>query len=160
MNKKGFSLLELMIVLAVATVGATLAFPSFIAWKNKSAVREEARNLHATLRRVQMEAIQTGCRFAVVFDLGNKEYSVVRRNWGNCTGETRTPHTIEDNVDFTIVHMPNDMIDYEQSGMLEADYVSSLTSSTDGYPVKVRFGNEDLVLGVDVSHTGAVRVRR
>ncbi len=160
MNKRGFSLLELMIVLAVAAVGATLAFPSFIAWKNKAAVREEARNLHATLRQVQMEAIQTGCRFAVVFDLVDKEYSVVRRNWGNCTGETRSPHTIEGNVDFAIVHMPNDMIDYDQSGMLEANYVNSLTSSTDGYPVKVRFGNGDLILGVDVSHTGSVRIRR
>jgi type IV fimbrial biogenesis protein FimT len=60
--KRGFTLTELCVVLAVMAIVATFAMPSFFAWQLRDQVDARARALLSTLSLARAEAIRRGAR--------------------------------------------------------------------------------------------------
>ena len=68
MNKNaGFTMLELMIVIAIMAIGAVIAVPNMIQWKSESNLRGSANNLRADLNMAKMLAVRENALVVVNF---------------------------------------------------------------------------------------------
>ena len=67
-NKMGFTLMELMVVLAIFTVVASLGVPSFIGWRDKAKLRDGASLLRGDLERAKLRAMKENDFVAVIFN--------------------------------------------------------------------------------------------
>ncbi len=65
-NQRGFTLIELIVTLAIAAVMLTLAAPSFLAFKRNSELISQANGLVAALNTARTEAMKRGLGAMVV----------------------------------------------------------------------------------------------
>jgi general secretion pathway protein H len=71
--KKGFTLIELIVVLTVLGLGIILAYPSFGRMTRGVELKAAAKKVSAILRYYRSEAVQKGRAFQVVFDMDTRE---------------------------------------------------------------------------------------
>ena len=69
MNKKGVTLLELIIVMVIIGIGAVLFIPNISGWQRSYNLRRAARDIASTMRTAQMRAISTNMQYQVSFTL-------------------------------------------------------------------------------------------
>ena len=67
-KNSGFSLIELVIVIAVIAIIASFAVPSFISWRNKAQLGQAARDLYGNFQKAKMEAARSNRNCAVSFN--------------------------------------------------------------------------------------------
>jgi prepilin-type N-terminal cleavage/methylation domain-containing protein len=84
MNKKGVTLIELIIVFAIIAIGAVLAVPNFGPWLANYRLRTATRDITSTLRTAQMRAVSNNSDYGVFFTegIGNAASYVLQRNTG------------------------------------------------------------------------------
>lgn len=66
-SNKGFSVIELVIAIAVVAILASVALPSFISWQRSHRLRGAATNLMADLEAAKMRAVRENSFVAVLF---------------------------------------------------------------------------------------------
>ncbi len=66
-NKKGVTLIELIIVMVIIAIGATLVIPSIGSWIPTYRLRGATRDIVSTLRTAQMKAISMNTDYQVRF---------------------------------------------------------------------------------------------
>ena len=66
-RNKGFTLLELMIVIAIFGILAAVMTPSFLAWRDRSKVRGDATELRSAFESAKLRAIKHNTNVVVVF---------------------------------------------------------------------------------------------
>ncbi len=90
-NKKGFTLIELIIVLAVMAIIALIAIPNFSAVRENSKTKADKQSCETIERTVLMlvsdETIKTSGTAVVSFDADNK-ISTVTNKGGSSIGDT------------------------------------------------------------------------
>ena len=82
MNKKGVTLIELIVVLVIIAIGATLMIPNLGPWIANYRLRGATRDITSTLRVAQMKAVSTNLNYQVLFDVGAGTYSLWRNSGG------------------------------------------------------------------------------
>lgn len=75
-RKKGFTLIELMVVLIVLSLGIVLLFPSFGRMSQTVELKAAVKKIASILRYYRSEAVQKGLVFQVVFDGETREIRV------------------------------------------------------------------------------------
>jgi len=70
MNKKGVTLLELIVVMAIIAIGAVLAVPNLGPWLANYRLRSATRDITSTLRTAQMKAVSNNYFYQVDFTGG------------------------------------------------------------------------------------------
>lgn len=68
---RGFSLIEVMIVLAILGILISIAAPAFSEWVASQRVRDTATDLHSSLMRARSEAISRGTSVTITAVGGN-----------------------------------------------------------------------------------------
>jgi prepilin-type N-terminal cleavage/methylation domain-containing protein len=87
-NSTGFTLVELMVAIAILGVLCVIAIPTFTAWLPDYRLKQAARDLYANLQRARMGAIRANDTWGVLFDNSAKPgryqiYSLgLDRSWG------------------------------------------------------------------------------
>jgi prepilin-type N-terminal cleavage/methylation domain-containing protein len=72
MNRKGITLIELVIVMAIIAIGAVLVMPNIGAWIPTYRLKGVTRDIISTMRVAQMKAISSNKTYQVTFDpVGN-----------------------------------------------------------------------------------------
>lgn len=70
-NESGFSLFELMIVIAIVAILSVIAIPNFLSWRDNANLRGSAFNLKSDFELAKMRAIRGGGNVAIAFN-GNR----------------------------------------------------------------------------------------
>ena len=78
MNKRGVTLLELIVVMVIIAIGAALMVPSIGNWLPRYRLRSAARDIVSTMRVAQMKAVSTNVTYHVSFNQVNSSF-VIRR---------------------------------------------------------------------------------
>ena len=68
MNKKGVTLLELIVVLVIIAIAATLAIPNIAAWLPNYRLRTATRDIVSTMRTAQMKAVSNNLEYRLQFN--------------------------------------------------------------------------------------------
>jgi prepilin-type N-terminal cleavage/methylation domain-containing protein len=79
MNRRGITLMELVIVMAIIALGAVLMVPNIGAWLPNYRLRSAARDTVSIMRVAQMKAVSRNMDHRVSFDPGNGSYFIMRR---------------------------------------------------------------------------------
>jgi len=69
-NDFGFSLIELVVVMIIMGVMASIAFPAFSAWLPNYRLRVAANDLYSDLQLTKLTAVKQNATSAVIFDTG------------------------------------------------------------------------------------------
>jgi general secretion pathway protein H len=80
MNKRGVTLLELIVVFVIIAIGATLMIPNMGAWLPNYRLRSAARDLVSTMRVGQMRAVSNNMEYEVFITGGS--YTLQRNSMG------------------------------------------------------------------------------
>src|SRR4030042_1691051 len=80
MNKKGITLIELVIVFVIIAIGAVLLVPNIGTWLPNFRLRSATRDVASMLRTAQMKAVSTNIPFGVAFDANS--YQLYRSSGG------------------------------------------------------------------------------
>jgi len=69
-KNSGFTLLELMIVIAIIGITSAIAVPNFISWLPKNRMKSAARDIYSTIQSARIRAVKEGRRVVVDFNTG------------------------------------------------------------------------------------------
>src|SRR4030042_631333 len=82
MNKRGVTLIELIVVFVIIAVGATLMVPSIGGWQAKYRLRSATRDVVSAMRTAQMKAISNRLQYRVNFNEAPNTYILERNSGG------------------------------------------------------------------------------
>jgi len=75
-NNKGFTILELIIVIVITAILATFAVPSIRSWRANSSLSGDTRTLKADFEFARSRAIRDNTPITISFNTGNNSYSI------------------------------------------------------------------------------------
>jgi prepilin-type N-terminal cleavage/methylation domain-containing protein len=81
-NKKGVTLIELIVVFVIIAIGAVLIAPNIGAWLPNYRLRSATRDIVSTMRTAQMKAVSTNSEYQVLFTQATGSY-ILQRNTGS-----------------------------------------------------------------------------
>jgi general secretion pathway protein H len=100
MNRKGITLIELIVVMVIIAIGAVLIAPNIGAWLPNYRLRSATRDMVSTMRVAQMKAISNNLRYQISFDIGNNSYILQYQNTGGAWVNDGTVQTFPTGVQF------------------------------------------------------------
>jgi type IV fimbrial biogenesis protein FimT len=84
-RQAGFSLVEVMVVIAIAGIMAAIAFPSLIKTLPRIRLANNTRTLANEIAGLRMQAIAKSLEFRMVFDAATDRYTLEKANGGAWT---------------------------------------------------------------------------
>lgn len=102
MNKKGVTLVELIVVFVVIAIAATLMVPGFTRWMPKYRIRSATRDIVSTLRAAQLRAVANSLEYQVVFTPAGPGLGtyILRRNSGGVITPEGAAQTVPAGITF------------------------------------------------------------
>ena len=82
MNRRGITLMELIVVMAIIALGAVLMVPNIAGWLPNYRLRSATRDVVSSLRVAQMKAVASNVAYRVSFNNGNNSYVIQRSSGG------------------------------------------------------------------------------
>lgn len=106
-DQNGFSLIELIVVLAILAIMGTFGTPKLLAMKVKSGLRADTRDVYSTFKQAQTEAIKRSESVCILFDTPNAgNYTVFLDNGGATgTGTANNATKDGDEIDLFVKHL-------------------------------------------------------
>ena len=80
MNKKGITLVELVVVMLIIAVAAAFIAPNIGAWIPNYRLRSAMREVVSVLRTAQMKAVTTNLEYRVYFDVNGRQFWLEKGN--------------------------------------------------------------------------------
>lgn len=87
-NRNGFTLIELMVVVAIIAIVTAVAIPAYMTWKPRNQIRSAVSQVQSDLNRAKMRAVETRRQCRVVFTTNGYQIfdgnRIMNSNqWGN-----------------------------------------------------------------------------
>lgn len=113
-SEKGFSMMELMIVITLIGILIAIAAPSIIAYRQTLDYRTTARSIASILRQAKSQAIKNNLEQRVVISsagygiqAGDRAYNSTSGGWGSTTNFTTIPSSVITTPLTTLQFTPN-----------------------------------------------------
>ncbi len=75
-NNKGFTLMEMAIVIAIIGIISAIASPSILSWRNTAKIRGAGDNIRGNLQLAKITAVKTNTLVAIQFNVNEDSYSI------------------------------------------------------------------------------------
>jgi prepilin-type N-terminal cleavage/methylation domain-containing protein len=93
-SSRGFSLIEVIVVLALVAVAASIAVPSLKAYRYNTNLKEAARDISSNISFYRQRAVAENVRFRINFDASENTYQIEKENPAG-SGNYVNLHTLE-----------------------------------------------------------------
>ena len=121
-NKRGVTLVELVIVMAIIAIMAVVAVPNIGGWLPNYRLRSAARDIASTLRTAQMKSISLNRQFQVTFPSAGSY--VLQRNSGGVFQNDGATQTLPDGVAITANSFPGTNAQFNTNSTASAGTVT------------------------------------
>ena len=147
-NARGFTILELMIAMAVLAILAAIAVPNYIGWLPKRHLRSSAIDVQAAINLAKMTAIRENTNVSLRFNTASENYDafIDANADGNPDGAIFRSQEMSPGIDMIGTGFGSDTITFNSRGL--ADAAGNVTLSN-------RLGQN---LTVSVTLTGIARI--
>src|SRR4030042_2959897 len=112
MSKKGFTLVELIVVFVIIAVAAVLMVPNIGGWLPNYRLRSATREIASTLRTAQMRAISNRVQYRVSFNLAEvvtaNRYVLQRDSGGGAFVNDEAVQTLPAGITISANLLPNE----------------------------------------------------
>ncbi len=149
MDKKGVTLIELVVVFAIIAIGAVLLAPNIGAWLPNYRLRSATRDIASTMRTAQMKAVSTNTEYRVSFNNPVAGSYVLQRNSGGVFMNEGTSQTLPKGIAIGAITFPL------QGGFNNAEFNPNSTSSTGSITLQNAKAQKKITL---TSATGRVKI--
>ena len=85
-HEAGFTLTELVTIIAIIAVLTSIAIPTFSVWLPNYRLRSAARDLYSNLQMAKLGAVKQNKQWAVVFNQGSAVFYLFGRRGKQCLG--------------------------------------------------------------------------
>jgi len=79
-KKSGFTIIELMVIIAIISILATVAIPNFFQWRPKRQLSAAAKDVFSVMQYARSRALKDNVSVVLEFDPANEEYTVFLDN--------------------------------------------------------------------------------
>ena len=115
-KQTGFTLVELMVVIAIGAVLLSVAIPNFFGTRPEKMLRSAAADVDSILKKARMRAVRENGCFSVTFDAVNEDYQLFLDDGGGfammaCNGSqdfgetTEETGTLPQGIDLNTIRM-------------------------------------------------------
>jgi type IV fimbrial biogenesis protein FimT len=147
MNKKGVTLIELVVVFAIIAIGAVLLAPNIGAWLPNYRLRSATRDIASTMRTAQMKAVSNNTQYRVDFNVGGNNYVLQYQTTAGFVNDGATQN-LPTGVTFISAIF--------SGGVPQAVFNTNSTSSSGGVTLKNTKGSQKRI--TLTAATGRVRI--
>ncbi len=103
-NRRGVTLIELVVVFVIIAIGAVLLAPNIGAWLPNYRLRSAARDITSTMRTAQMKAVSTNSDYQVFFNADGSY--VLQHNSGGIWVNEGINQTIPAGISVDLSNLP------------------------------------------------------
>ena len=137
----GFTLMELMVTIAIIAILSAIVIPNFIAWVPKFKLGGASRDVLGILQKTRVQAVKDNSSYVLMFDTGNESYTAflddgagTPANSGNGVldgGETViVQKTLANGIDISVTTLPGDWVAFNTQGIASTAGTITLTDSS------------------------------
>ena len=130
-NKKGVTLLELIVVFIIIGIAAALMVPNIGAWLPNYRLRSAARDITSTMRTAQLKAVSTNMEYRVFFP--NASSYVLQRNTGGFIDDG-APQVIPAGISVDLSNLPENNAQFNPNSTCSIGSVTLKLTNGKGRP--------------------------